>query len=367
MSRHDLGVALDAAADYLDGVRRDDHLWHGFPTLAGRSDHWVSGFVATHLADSGLAVDLEPTVAALLARQASDGGWGFGGPVPADADSTAWCLSAVAASAPSDDVARARAALQAHRVGDGFATYRGDSGIVEFVGRSPEGAAGWLHAHPDVTAAVLLAGVPERGSPDEDAVLRHLLGESNATGLIPSYWWRGMLYASTLTLRALRTRGRRSTATWEDAAAEGLAGLQRPDGGYALGAEPSSAAFLTALGLEAWCHLGYLDPGDRRDRAAEALLRMQRDDGGWPGDFVLRIPSPAVTEPRLVPRWDRGTGGGNSFVPDVDGLFATSAAVYALNLWAAGPREADGGAVVVEPAEPAANLHEVLVTRPAAD
>ena len=54
--------------------------------------------------------------------------------------------------------------------------------------------------------------------------------------------------------------------------------------------------------------------------------------GAWRGDYVLRIPAPDVTDPRRVPEWSRATGGGNSFVMDRDGLFATTMACHALAL-----------------------------------
>ncbi len=360
MRAGDVGPALTAAARYLDAARRDG-LWSGFPTRAGTSQLWVSGFVATHAARAGLPVDLSATVEALLAGRASDGGWGYGPDVPTDADSTAWCLTAVGEQIPAEEAAQARALLWSHRVGDSFATYRADSGIAEFID-SPMGAlAGWTGAHPDVAAAVLLSGVPEPGSQDEERILGALIGSANATGLIPAYWWRGMLYASALGLRALRARGRRPPAAWQQAAAEGLAGQQRPDGGYGLGADPRSDPFTTALGLEVWCHLIHPDAAQRADRAAGALLSSQRDDGSWRGDFVMRIPSPGVEEPRLVARWSRGTGGGNSFVPDVHGIFATALAAHALARWSHGGDTLTGA--LVEPVRRAGGGDQVLVER----
>ena len=360
MSRGAVEPARLAAADYLDRARRDG-LWRGFPTLAGTSELWVSGFVATHLARADAPIDLAPTVEALLSRRGPDGGWSYGAAVPTDADSTAWCLSAVSDQIPDEESSRAREVLKAHSVDDSFATYRADSGIGDFVGSPPTGVLGWTGPHPDVAAAVLLAGVPEPGTPDEDRVLGRLVGSANATGLIPSYWWRGMLYASALTLRALRARDCQPPDDWQEAAAEGLAGLQREDGGYTLGTDRVSDPFTTAHGLQAWCHLRHPNAGAQAQRAAEALLAMQRDDGSWRGDLVLRIPAPAVVEPRLVARWNRETGGGNSYVPDIDGVFATAAALHALSRWSSGDDTLHGR--VIEPARPARGDHEVLVER----
>lgn len=364
MSPHDVTQAIEAAGGYLGEVRRDG-VWRGFPTRAGSSDQWVTGFVATHVAASSAAVDLAETTAALLERELPGGGWGYGGEVPADADSTAWCLSAVVDQAPQDVVDRAKAVLADHRVGAGYATYRADSGIAEFVGAAPSGAAGWTGAHPDVTAAVVLAGVPAPGDEDEEEVLRRLIGSATATGLVPSYWWRGMLYATALTLRALAARGRRAAPAWEQAAAEGLTRLQRAHGGYALGASPIGDPFTTALALEAWCRLPHLDHERRRDRAAEALLLTQSPDGRWLGDHVLRIPAPGVRDPRLVGVWARDTGGGNSFVRDVGGVFATAAAAHSLGLWRQDAAPPAGQ--VLEPSDAEPGVGEVVVARPGID
>jgi hypothetical protein len=60
------------------------------------------------------------------------------------------------------------------------------------------------------------------------------------------------------------------------------------------------------------------------------LLRQQLADGSWAGDYVMRIPAPDVLEPRHVASWSPGNGGGNSYVPDLRGVFASTLSCYAL-------------------------------------
>jgi hypothetical protein len=334
---------LQAALDRLRSLQQGG-LWRGFPTLAGQSDVWVSGFVASHLSGvESVTFDAAPTIAALLETGATDGGWGYGGDVPVDADSTAWCAMAVAGdNAAAATLIEARRVLEDHRHGNGFATYLPESGIVKFIEASSAArVTGWTAAHPDVTAAVLLAGVPADEA-DSEPVLRHLVASQTGAGFIDSYWWRGPFYGSALALRALNARGRRLEPDGEATMYEGLAGKQLADGGFGLGASPNMDPFTTALGLEALCRLAHLDDEGLRHRAADALVAVQGDDGGWSGDFILRIPAPDVIYPRHVDEWSRGTGGGNSFVPDVDGLFATAVAAYALDLWQRGPAPGDG-------------------------
>jgi hypothetical protein len=329
---------LEAALEYLHGLRHGG-LWRGFPTLAGESDLWVSGFVAAHLSNVELvSFDTAPTVEALLGSAYTDGGWGYSANVPPDADSTAWCAMAVAEADAADVLTDARRVLEDHRDGNGFATYLPESGIVKFIEASSSSSVrGWTSAHPDVTAAVLLAGVPGRGADDSEDVLQDLVASQTGAGFIASHWWRGPFYGSALVLRALNTRGRRLEPRGEGLMYRGLARKQLADGGFGLGASSSSDPFSTAFGLEALCRLAHLDDDGRRDQAANALLASQGKDGGWAGDFVLRIPAPDVVNPRLVDVWSRGTGGGNSFVPDVDGVFATAAAAHSLDLWHWGP------------------------------
>lgn len=357
-------TAVVAAVSYLDRMRRGG-LWNGFPTLAGSSDLWVSGYSAAQLAElSAVKLDLSDTVEALLAARQSDGGWSFGRDVPTDADSTAWCITAVRAIDPTARLSDAQSVLADHRRGHGYATYRSDSGIASFVGYKPERIGGWTSPHPDVTAAVVLAGPPEWGSADEDVVLAQLISEVTATGLIPSYWWRGNLYGTAIALRALQSRGRRLPADREAAIARGLKRMQLDDGGYGLGSATSCDPFTTALALEAWCRIPHLDSSGLRHRAAEALLASQLPTGGWLGDFVLRIPCPDVLDPRLVSSWSRGTGGGNSFVPDVDGIFATATAAYALDLWMRASERPTGTLIEVSSTEGPGPDEVVLVPGP---
>lgn len=375
---------------------RHEGLWRGFPTLAGTSDEWVSGFVVTHLAALGRSAlgrsaleradveALDEVRATLSTRQRVEGGWGFGPQVPPDADSTAWVLSALRDSLPTADVDRALDALDAHRVDEGYATYRAGSGIEEFVRAGPGGTPGWTAPHPDVTAAVLLAsmplgrpapgarvdpphGDPLRGGDDDlhtadpaETSLRRLVGSADGTGLVPAYWWRGLLYTTALVLRLLDEQDAAGPPAWEAAALEGLARLQTPTGGYRLGSDAYDDAFQTALALECWCRLARRGGPDRRDEVARALIAQQGADGGWVGGYVLRLPAPDVTDPRLVGSWRRGAGGGNAFVPDPGGVFATSSAVHALDLYSRPPGDRSGRRVV-EPAGTRHGLHERLV------
>lgn len=314
-----------------------DH-WQGFPTLAGESDVWVTAFIVAHLAAIGVPRSaLARARAYLIARQDRTAGWSYGSGVPCDADSTAWCLLALNGDRRFSRQRRTRAvrALLSHADEQGrISTYRPGSGIADYIGADSEAAvAGWTSPHADVGAATVL---PLRsGDVHDDAVLermlRWLVAAQTGAGLFEAYWWRGPYYATALTLRACARHERSLPARAAALLRRALRRERLPEGGYGLGAGTAASAFATALALEAWTHLGSA-AADRR-RTGAALLALQQADGSWSGEFVLRIPAPSVRDPRHVAVWKRSAGGGNSYVRDRDGLFATTLACHALHLW----------------------------------
>jgi len=316
-------------------VLRTDH-WTGFPTLAGRSNTWVTGFVVAHVAALASNARGISRCRRFLARHRFDGGgWGYGPGVPGDADSTAWCLAALVRSRALGAGARreATAFLDIHLEDGGLRTYLPDSGIREFIHASHgQSIDGWTQPHADVTAAALNTAVFARGGAAAKSSLQWLCTTQDRAGILPAYWWRVPYYTAALTLRAFVRHRLRPPVSLVMLLADLLRRKQLDHGGYGLGASMQVDAFSTALALECLIHLA--DPADagRRDAAATALRRTQSEDGGWRGDFVLRIPAPNVVDPKLVAEWSRTSGGGNAFVPDQDGVFATALACHALAL-----------------------------------
>jgi hypothetical protein len=136
-----------------------------------------------------------------------------------------------------------------------------------------------------------------------------------------------------MVLRALTSRRLRLSEAQAHLLARAIKREQLSDGGFVLGAGEKLDPFTTALALESLCHLSHLG-GERERRAAgSALLAAQGEDGGWTGDYVMRIPAPDVADPSHVARWSREGGGGNSYILDRDGLFATALACSSLEYW----------------------------------
>ncbi|MFQ5628958.1 MAG: prenyltransferase/squalene oxidase repeat-containing protein [bacterium] len=314
-----------------------DGRWKGFPTLAGESDQWVSAFILAHLyAFAPLRRALKKVQEFLLTCQNPDGGWSYCAEVPSDADSTAWCLLALKGNRQfkNENKNAALSFLENHRNGNGYTTFSTDSGIKEYIKvESHKSIAGWTSAHPDVTASVLLAGVPANGDEDAENILADLVAQQTGAGFFDAYWWRGPHYTTTLALRVLSTRRRRLPGSQSRLLLRALKREQLPSGEFSLGASLNPEAFTTALALESFSHLQYLGGARERRAAGIALMNMQQEDGRWKGNFIMRIPAPNVVDPRHIARWSRQGGGGNSYILDKYDLFTTVMACHALACW----------------------------------
>lgn len=331
---------IQAQADAVDrGIaalknKRQQHHWVGFPTRAGLSDVWVTAFVTAHLGEIHRAKKwLADSRRWLAAKQLDSGGWGYGGDVPADADSTSWCLMALRGS-PSLSATSRRAALRLlanHWQADGVSTYlEGPESIRSYIKAEIEDSiGGWTSAHTDVTAAALLAG----SSPPEitlQQAIAQLMQLQTGAGVWDAYWWRSPFYTTALLLRLLEQAKFHVPEIQGRRLLNALVREQRSNGGFSLGASQEIDVFSTALALDCFRRLTRFGSQACAQRAVEALLLTQSSKGDWPGGYNLRLPAPSVVEPKWVCGWRRNTGGGNSYVFDEDGVFATALAVYAL-------------------------------------
>lgn len=308
--------------------------WRGFPTLAGESDIWVTGFVLTHIYNLCEQQDaIKESQNFLLRSRHSSGGWSYSAPVPPDADSTAWCLMALHSCKELSglDLEKAKTFLWTHFNCPGVSTYSVESGIREFISApNSETIAGWTSIHPDVSIAAVLA---DKENEEATGILNWLSNLQTKTGFFNAYWWRGPHYTTTLLLRALTQLKLQLPFERATKIAEALAHAQLSNGGFGLDSSTNKNSFTTALALESFTHLSYLGKAKERADCGNALLNLQNENGGWCGDYILRIPAPFVIDPNQVESWSCAHGGGNSFIEDKDGIFATAMACYALALW----------------------------------
>ncbi len=325
--------AIEKGINYLLSKTVDGH-WRGFPTLAGTSDIWVTGFVLAHIYNLCEDVDaIKKSQEFLLKSQHTSGGWSYSAIVPPDADSTTWCIMALQSSTELTNVAldKAKVFLWSHFIDKGISTYSMESGIRQFISvPSYDFIAGWTSIHPDVSVAAVLADIKNIEVPE---ILNWLINRQSSEGFFNSYWYRGPYYTTTLLLRALSAQQQFLREEKARKIVEGLIRQQFPDGGFGLDTSAMLDPFSTALALESFAHLSYLGNDQERAMCGHALLKSQREDGSWEGGLILRIPAPDVMDPNQITSWNSTSGGGNSFVGDQDGLFATAMACYALDCW----------------------------------
>jgi squalene cyclase len=324
-------TAVERGNKYLLSLQSNGH-WKGFPTLAGLSDVWVTGFVTTHLRQLSTQQDwLLQAQQFLLKAQHATGGWSYSTLVPPDADSTSWCRMALAGNKDFNALLQkqSEAFLWSHYANNGFSTYRADSGILSFIGANdPQLIAGWTAPHADVTAAAFLS---DPHHPNATAVIEQLLQLQTTEGLLPAYWWRSKFYTLVLLLRSLHLSGKEYSSANQQLLKHTLANRQLKDGGFSLDGSDTYNSFATALALELYSSLTDVDA--EANRCMTILLQHQKEDGSWQGDNLLRIPAPFIFDPETITEWSQTNGGGNSFIFDEQGLFTTAIACYALNRW----------------------------------
>lgn len=325
--------AIEKGIQYLLSVRVNGR-WRGFSTLAGESDIWVTGFVLAqiqHLCKQ--ADDIKQSQNFLLTSVHSSGGWSYSNLVPPDADSTAYCLMALKTCTGFTGLAlqKAKRFLWSHFTDKGVSTYKTDSGIREFISApNNQAIAGWTSTHPDVSIAAVLADLQHEKAAE---IINWLIELQTKEGFINSYWWRGSLYTTTLLLRTLSMYQQHLPQERATMITGALVREQLAHGGFSLAASTTGDPFTTALALESFTHLLYLGYDGQRTNCGNALLLLQQENGSWAGDFILRIPAPDTMDLNTVASWNNADGGGNSFIEDKEGLFATAMSCHALHCW----------------------------------
>ncbi|MGZ9098675.1 MAG: prenyltransferase/squalene oxidase repeat-containing protein, partial [Brevundimonas sp.] len=278
-----LESAGNRAARFLLAGRSQDDFWRDFQIVNGLSDEWVTAFVGGALAGRRAGLPdgfLEQAARAVVRRQRPDGGWGYNGQSPADADSTAWVLKFLATirwAGPEADAGLAF--LRSHlRPDGGFATYRAATEIQFGDGSSAIDDQGWRGSHLCVAA---------NAAPLLDGALTGLLVSGQAAeGCWTAYWWRSDAFATAMAVEALPADAhgeRRRAVAW---------------------ARARDASTRSAFD-RAWLVriLDHGTPDDRlRARAlAHALAGEQREDGGWDASAEMLFPDPSEPVRRSDP------------------------------------------------------------------
>jgi squalene cyclase len=322
-------LALERGVRFLLATQGGDGLWRDFLTPAGEASEWPTGFIATALHLAGAKPDaLDRAADALVANQKIDGGWGYNGTVPSDADSTAYVLLFLALMGRRGNAyRRAVSCLIGHqrREDGGISTYAEPGPIRRFmgVGRWVR-FDGWCSPHTEVTATAGRAFAANGLRPEADAAWRYVRSQQRADGSWNSYWWTSPHYT---TLQAVELALSLADHEPVGRAAEWAIQGQAEDGAWSAPGAATSA-FTTALSLSILVHSGA--DGPPVERAISTVAALQHDDGGWPSHPIMRIPLPGDVDPdrRLLRRL--GRLGRGVVIRDQHRTFTSAACVAAL-------------------------------------
>lgn len=253
-----------------------DGAWRDFSLKPGRSDAWVTAYVGLKLLgvssrspDSIASVALAAAARFVAAAKNGDGGWGYNGSCPPDADSTAWAILFLRRMHVPVELRDLAALVKFQSSDGGFTTYRG-----------MRAHHGWGFAHPDVTVVALAALATEL--PSHHVILRkgYASLEAYLAGGHPmaSYWWPSPYYMAWAVCALCRDV--------PEAPRFAVPPLQlRAD----------ACCFERALALEVDVLRGR-SAFQVSDRAMR-LRAMQLADGSWPSEPILRVADPRSTEP----------------------------------------------------------------------
>jgi len=331
-------LSLKRAIKFMGGCRNPDGLWSDFLTLAGESVYWVSGYVGYALSRYGGARRngwLTRVGSNILESQGEDGGWGYGPGVPADADSTSWCLRFLSRLGMHGREVRERASffLMRHqnRSDGGLRTYSSPREVGRYM-RLDGGISfeGWLSSQLCVTA-VAVEALTESGFSDRvGEALDFIRASQNAEGYWNSYWWSGRLYATVHCMEALRSGGIEDDLGALNEAQEWVARTQLEDGSWS-DSETEGVPFFTALALRGLMMEPKPDLSEKIGHGIDWLLAHQLADGSWASGYILRIPHPSVREPWKASSWIRDGRAINAVIKDHRRLFTTATAFMALS------------------------------------
>jgi Squalene-hopene cyclase C-terminal domain/Prenyltransferase and squalene oxidase repeat len=333
-----LALALERASRFIEDNLNSDGLWSDFLTLAGESAYWVSGYVGYALARCGGGRGegwLEEVGSNILGHQAREGGWGYGPGVPADADSTSWCLLFLSRLGTQSQESRERALLfllsHQSRLDGGFRTYAKPREIGRFMMLDESVSfEGWASSQTCVTAVAARALI-ETGSPrGVNEALDYLRRSQTEEGYWNPYWWSERLYATVNCMEALSARGGGDDAGSLSRAQDWIAMTQLADGGWSDQPTTGSLPFSTALAIGGLLLAPRPSFSDKIKDGVERLLASQLTDGSWRSHHILRIPHPSMKEPWKQPLWKPDGRAVNAAIKDHRRLYTTATALTAL-------------------------------------
>ena len=325
--------ALEKAFDYIKANRNVSGVWSDFLTLAGESVYWVSGYVGYALSDYYKFKEedwINGIGNYLLKHQQQNGGWGYGPAVPADADSTAWCLLFLSKLniENRDSINRGINFLNAHKtpIDEGFRTYAMPQQVARFMMINEDiSFKGWSSSQMCVTGVAIQAIF--ESDRDQSIIEGITCIKRNQTlqGYWNSYWWNDNLYATSNCMKALEYKIRTDSEAGAclSKAQRWILSKQLTDGSWTNTEGEEGLPFSTALALKGLLIQPHNALQSIRN-GVEWILRYQLKDGSWSSTHKLRIPHPSSTDPWNQTYWKAGGKSINAVIEDQRRLFTTA-------------------------------------------
>lgn len=346
-----VNTAISSAFEFLATHQEDNGCWRDFciPGNVGRSDEWVTAYVAFTLASHSRGLDQLKSPLGWLIDHSRDGrGWGYRSGLAIDADSTSnglMFLFRVVSGGSSGQSAGIMERLLRGRLIDrarllsiaasldtfsdpngGFRTYRPPPAPTEAI--SVESA--WCDSHVSVTALATEALHTVSSFWHAQSIARGLkfvARQQNSAGFWKDFWWQSLVYPTYVSSRCLVAAG---DSTPAKRAVRWIISSQTVDGGMFPIPGAHCTAFDTALSILVLALLPKeRDAGKASERAVAWLLQSQKPSGGWAGDATLLVP-PQINVDAVDVELDREA----VFVDD-RGIFSTATALRALQEWKA--------------------------------
>jgi squalene cyclase len=325
--------SLENAYDYIRVNRNSDGQWSDFLTLAGESVYWVSGYIGYAL--SGYMMFrredwIKSTENYLLKHQQQNGGWGYGPGVPADADSTAWCLLFLSkmTAENQDSIKRGINFLKIHQnlIDGGFRTYAIPRHVARFMMINEDiSFDGWSSSHMCVTGVAVQAAYELDTDQSNIEGIDCIKKNQTSKGYWNSYWWNDNLYATINCMKALEYRiGTDNEAdVCISKAHDWILSKQFADGGWTNSEGGESLPFSTALALRGLL----IHPENVLENirnGVQWILNNQLADGSWDSNHKLRIPHPSTIDPWNQTYWKVGGKAINAVIEDHRRLYTTA-------------------------------------------
>jgi squalene cyclase len=332
-----LRMSIDKAFEFIINNRNPDGFWSDFRTLAGESVYWVSGYIGFALSRYGekhVEDRLNEIGANILERQSENGGWGYGPGVPADADSTSWCLLFLSRLGIQSSESREKALsfLLKHQnpLDGGFRTYAMPREVGRFMMLDENVSfEGWASSHMCVTAVAAQALVETDSSRGINESIDCIRRGQTTEGYWNPYWWNEKLYSTVNCMEVMKSLGKENDESLIKAH-NWIANTQLNDGGWS-DSTKESLPFSTALGIRGLLLIPRQSISDKIRNGVEWLFTHQLTDGSWDSNHILKIPHPSMKEPWRQTHWKRDGRAINSLIKDHRRLYTTATVLIALS------------------------------------